>query len=174
MRILLIAVTIFVSSFATKAIEPLKELSALAPFIGTWQTIGDSVDGSSDFEDISKWEWAFGGKIVKITHSVNKGAYYGESLIGWDAQQQKIIYRYVNNAGFFTDGIITPKENNAISVHEIVRGSRSGPSETLSEYWIDENGMLKAWSQLKTGDKWSEKNNVAYKPAPDAAVIFKD
>jgi hypothetical protein len=169
MRTLLITLSIFVVSLSISAAEPIKELSPLSPFIGTWQTVGGSVDGSDDFEDISRWEWAFDGKIVKITHSVNQGAYYGESLIGWDAQKSEIVYRYVNNAGFFTDGVITPVSDARISVHEVVRGSTSGPTETLSEYWIDEAGLLKAWSKLKIDGKWTEQNDVSYARNHDVA-----
>lgn len=174
MKTIFAAIILCALSLPAHANEPIPELAPLAPFIGSWKTIGGSVDGSNKFEDISKWEWAFGGKIVKITHSVNQGAYYGESLIGWDAQQEKIVYRYVNNAGFYTDGVITPQENGAISVHEMVRGSLSGPSETLSEYRVGEDGLLHTWAQLKTGEIWSEKNIATYKRSPDAVVVFKD
>lgn len=160
-------------SFSLKAAEPIPELKSLEPFIGTWKTVSGSADGSQNFEDVSKWEWAFGGKIVKITHSVNQGSYFGESLIGWDAQQGKIVYRYVNNAGFYTDGVITPT-SDGIEVHEYVRGANSGPSETLSGYKIDEQGNMVTWSKFKTDDKWGETNKSVYASSPDATVVFKD
>jgi len=160
-------------SLTAKAAEPIPQLAPLAPFIGTWKTTSGSVDGSDKFEDVQKWEWAFSGKILKLTHSVNQGAYYGESLIGWDAQQQKIVYRYVNNAGFYTDGTITPIEDG-IEVHEYVRGALAGPSETLSGYKIDDEGRIQAWSKFKTNDKWGEASTVTYERAPSAVVIFKD
>ena len=173
MRTILIALAILFVNFSVKAAEPIKELQVLAPFIGTWKTVGGSVDGSQNFEDVSKWEWAMGGKIVKITHSVNKGAYFGESLIGWDAQQEKIVYRYVNNAGFYTDGVITPGENG-IDIHEFVRGAKGGPTETMANYRIDADGTMKAWSKFKADGNWGEASNVTYERSPDAVVIFKD
>lgn len=150
--------------------EPLEELASLAPFIGTWKTVSGAVDGSDNFTDVSKWEWVLKGRVVRITHSVNDGAYAGESLIHWDGQQGKIIYRYVTTADFFTDGVITPTADG-ISVHEYVRGASSGPTETRSSYSI-KDGKIHAWSQFLTDGTWSEKSDVVYEPAPGAEVTL--
>jgi hypothetical protein len=173
MRILASALIGLILTATSLSADPIKELSPLAPFIGTWKTTGGSVDGTQSFEDVSRWQWAFGGKIVKITHSVNQGAYFGESLISWDGQQQKIVYRYVNNAGFYTDGVITPVDDG-IEVHEFVRGSLSGPTETLSGYRVDSDGLMQAWSKFKADGKWGEATTVSYAQAPNAEPIFKD
>ena len=153
LAVLLVAIL----SFGAHA-APLEQLKPLAPFIGIWTAASGTADSSDKFEDVAKWEWAFGGKVVRITHSVNKGAYAGESLIHWDDVEEKIIYRYVNTATFYTDGIITPQPDGSIQVHEFVRGSNTGPTESLSGYKV-ENDILVTWSKFKTDGKWGERSD---------------
>ncbi|MEX0298023.1 MAG: hypothetical protein AB3N28_03065 [Kordiimonas sp.] len=171
MRYFIITIFAFLSSSISAA--PSEQLKALSPFIGTWTSVDGSVDGSNSFQDIAKWEWAFDGKVVRITHSVNKGAYAGESLIHWDDVQGKIIYRYVNTASFYTDGTITPKDDGSIDVHEFVRGSKTGPTESLSNYRV-ENGQLRSWAKFKTDGKWAEPNDVVYNSTPDATLTINN
>lgn len=159
-------------SFGAHA-APLEQMKSLTPFIGLWTTASGTADGSDKFEDVAKWEWAFGGKVVRITHSVNKGAYAGESLIHWDDAKEKIIYRYVNTATFYTDGIITPQPDGSIQVHEFVRGSKTGPTESLSGYKV-ENDVLVTWSKFKTGGEWGERSDFSYNRTPNADVVIKD
>ncbi|WP_262689954.1 hypothetical protein [Kordiimonas aestuarii] len=170
MRTLFI-VLLVLSGFSAVAGEPIKELAALSPFAGkTWRTASGSVDGSENATDISKWEWAMHGRAVRITHSVNGGSYAGESLIHWDGQQEKIIFRYVTTASFYTDGIITPVEGG-IEVHEFVRGAKSGPTETRSAYML-KDGEMHGWAQLKTDGEWGEISEFRYEEAPDAVPVI--
>ncbi|SDE68848.1 hypothetical protein [Kordiimonas lacus] len=153
-----------------RAGDPIPELVILKPFIGTWKTISDAPNEPNSFTDVAKWECILNGRVVRITHNVNDGAYAGESLIHWDGQQQKIIYRYVTTAGFYTDGVITPADDGGIDVHEYVRGATSGPTETLSHYEVKDDGRIHAWSKFLTGDAWTEPNTVIYEHAPEAQV----
>jgi len=155
---------------AARAADPAPELAMLKPFIGTWKTVSGAVDGSEDFTDISKWEWILKGQVVRITHSVNDGAYAGESLIHWYGQQQKIIYRYVTTAGFYTDGEITAADAGGIDVREYVRGAASGPTETRAHYAVTADGRIEAWSKFLVDGKWTEANTVTYEAAPDVEV----
>lgn len=141
--------------------EPITELSPLAPFTGkTWKSVSGSVDASNAATDISKWEWAMHGRAVRITHSVGDGAYGGESLIHWDGEQQKIIFRYVTTAGFYTDGIITPVDGG-IEVHEDVSSASGGPTEARSGYRLVD-GEMHGWSQFKSGGQWGEVSQFRY------------
>lgn len=168
----LISALLFVFSLPSSASEANEKLSVLAPFLGTWTSTSGSVNDQQTFQDISKWEWAYGGNVIRITHSINEGDYAGESLIHWDGVQGKIIYRYVTTASFYTDGVITPKEDGSIEVHEFVRGSETGPTESLSGYRV-ERGQLKTWSKFKTNGKWADPSEVTYNRTPDAKVIIK-
>ena len=167
-----LAALLLIASPTVSASEPLVEMKPLSPFIGTWTTVANP-DTKNKFEDVAKWEWAFGGKVVRITHSVNQGSYSGESLIHWDAEQKKIIYRYVNNNSFYTDGTITPLADGSITVHEFVRGSASGPTETRPAYKI-ENGKMVTWAKFLTDGTWGKASHMTYKLTPDAQPIIKD
>lgn len=171
MRYLTLLCAVFLST-TVQATSAQEKLSVLAPFIGTWTSVSGSVDSSENFQDVAKWEWAFGGNVVRIIHSVNKGDYAGESLIHWDDVQGKIIYRYVNTASFYTDGTITPQADGSIEVHEYVRGSKDGPTESLSGYRVDQ-GRIVAWSKFKTNGKWAEPSQVTYDRTPGAEIVIK-
>lgn len=169
MRLFLVVALAF-ASLTAQAQGPIKELAALASFTGkTWKSVSGSVDGSENFTDVSKWEWAMHGRAVRITHSICDGSYGGESLIHWDAQQQKIIFRYVTTAGFYTDGEITPVENG-IEVHEFVRGALGGPTETRSAY-IMKDGEMHGWAQIKADGEWGETSTFRYVQAPNAEPV---
>lgn len=152
--------------------EPIEPLKIFTPFIGTWTSAANPETPENKFTDISRWEWAFGGKVVRITHSVNGGAYAGETLIHWDAVRQQIIYRYVNNGGFYTDGVISERSYGSILIHEFIRGfQQDGPTETRAGYSV-RDGKIYSWTQFKRGDIWGEKSNVIYEPTPHAVPIM--
>src|SRR5262252_10012095 len=50
----------------------------------------ESKDPKSDKStaDVSHWERALNGKAVRITHSLNDGAYGGEVIVRWDEEKQ--------------------------------------------------------------------------------------
>ena len=167
MRLIPILILAALFNLPAKAANPIPPLQQLAPFTGTWtQVIAASAKGNPD---VQRWEWAFKGKVVRIIHG--SGDYGGESLIHWDAQQKKIIFRYVTNAGFYTDGVMTPTQEG-FDVHEFVRGSKSGPSEVATKYSITADGTMKVIGKFKMAGKWAEEFTSVYKRTPDAEVKY--
>lgn len=165
----LLAFSFLLLAPAGQATDPIPELAPLVPFTGkTWRAVGND-DG---FEDVARWEWILKGRVMRITHVVGDGAYAGESVIHWDDVQEKIIYRYVTTAGFYTDGVITPVDGG-FDVHEYVRGAKSGPTETLSGYRI-KDGQMHTWAKLLTDGKWSEVSEYVYEEAPGIEVILPE
>lgn len=167
MHILLVAVIATLLSFSTKAAEPIPEMVALAPYVGTWEQV--LTDGSTEQPDIQKWEWAFKGKVVRILHG--NGNYGGESLIHWDGVQQKILFRYVTNDGFYTDGVMTPTETG-FDVIETIGGAKAGPSEVRSAYSITAEGRLQIKARFKMNGKWQKGFTNTYKHNADAVVRY--
>ncbi|TNE67746.1 MAG: hypothetical protein EP335_00545 [Alphaproteobacteria bacterium] len=159
--------------FSARAAEPAPELAPLAPFVGTtWKSVSGGFPGETDFHDISKWEWAMNGQVIRITHSINDGAYGGESLIHYDADQDRIIFRYVTTDGFYTDGVITLTDAG-FDAHEAIRSAKGGPTEAKSSYSI-RDGNMHATAQVLTDGKWSDSSETVYAASPDSVVRFKD
>ena len=97
-----------------------KELEPLQQFVGkTWR--GEFADSTPEEPkiDISHWERALNGTAIRILHSINDGAYGGESIVFWDKNKESIVYYYFTTAGFFTNG--TMKIDN----DKLIRSPRS-------------------------------------------------
>lgn len=167
MRIFIVSVTIIVLSVSAAASEPIPEMKSLAPFAGVWkETKAQNAKGSPD---VQRWEWAFKGQVMRIIHG--SGSYGGESLIHWDARQGQIIYRYVTNDGFYTDGLITPAEGGFNSLEKI-GGAKSGPSAVKAQYRIAENGDMQVTVAFKMNGEWSDPFTSIYKPAPGEKILY--
>ena len=171
MRIILASILLLASATATAA-EPIAELKALAPYIGTWTSI-QKPDDCEKFVDVQKWEWAFRGQVIRLTHSVNGGEYAGESLIHWDATAKNIIYRYVNTSNFYTDGIITILKDGSLEVRENIFSSNKMGRQSHSGYRI-EDGKMHSWSKFLTEGTWGEADHYTYNNTPDAVIMLSD
>ena len=101
--------------------------------------------------DIMRWERALNGRAVRVLHSVNEGAYGGETLYMWDAKKEALTYHYFTTAGFTTTGTLTVKDGKFIS-HEVVSGSAGGVTEVraTSELLPDGTFLVKT-EHLKDG-----------------------
>src|SRR5436309_2306328 len=104
-------------------------LRTLRPWLGkTWK--GQFKDSKPDKPtlDVARWERALNGQAVRIQHSINDGAYGGESIVLWDEKKQAVTYHYFTTAGFWTTGTMTFKDG-AVLTHETVSGSAGGITE---------------------------------------------
>ncbi|MCL4807263.1 MAG: hypothetical protein KJ062_05630, partial [Thermoanaerobaculia bacterium] len=74
---------------AASPAAPLRdELAALRPYVGkTWKAL---VNAEKKQYDVSRWDAALGGRVVRILHSVADGAYGGESIVRWDPVAKEI------------------------------------------------------------------------------------
>ncbi|MCH7675779.1 hypothetical protein IH879_12605 [candidate division KSB1 bacterium] len=80
-----------------------EHLKPLSPFIGkTWRGKSPNADPDKPFEDVSRWESALNGQAVRILHSVNEGAYGGETLVVWDRKKESLVFYYFTTEGFYT------------------------------------------------------------------------
>ena len=169
MRIFIISILAIFYSVSTSASEPIAELKLLAPFTGVWKEV--QAQNAKGNPDVQRWEWAFKSQVLRIIHG--SGSYGGESLIHWDAVREKIIYRYVTNGGFYTDGVITPAEGGFNSLEKI-GGTKSGPSDVKSLYQITENGNMQITITFKMNGEWANSFTSTYMPAPDAKIIYEN
>lgn len=148
-------------------------LEPLRPWLGkTWK--GEFKDPKPDKPtvDISRWERALNGKAVRILHSVNEGAYGGESLVMWDEKKQAVIYHYFTTAGFTTTGTMTFQDGKVFT-HEIVTGSAGGVTEVRGTSEMGAEGTFRVKTEYLKEGTWVAGRDVTYREAPTASVVFK-
>jgi hypothetical protein len=155
----------------TGSIDP--HLEPFRPFLGrTWR--GQFKDAKPDKPtvDIARWERALNGKAVRVLHSVNDGAYGGESLVFWDKAKSEIRYYYFTTAGFHTTGTMTFTEGKITAV-EKVSGDPNGISEVRSTYALHADGTLLSKAEYFKNSQPAGGREIRYTEDSKAEVRFK-
>jgi hypothetical protein len=119
-----------------------------------------------------RWERALNGKAVRILHSVNDGAYGGESLVTWDEAKQSVVFHYFTTAGFMTTGTMSFKDGK-INTHEVVQGKTDGVTEVRGTSELRADGTLEVKTEHLKNGQWSAGREVVYREDPIARVVFK-
>lgn len=149
------------------------ELSVFEPLVG--KTFRGEFAGSTPEKpiyDVSKWERAMNGKAIRVLHSVNDGAYGGETIVMWDAKEKKIGFWYFTTEGFFTQGHF--EINGKVwTSSEKVTGNANGITEVKATSTLADDGTLEVSSQYLTNGKWEKGHDIKYRVASDAEVKFK-
>ena len=120
----------------------------------------------------SRWERALNGKAVRITHSLNDGAYGGEVIVRWDEEKQAVCYHYFTTDTFWTEGTMT-FSGGKITSHESVKGEAGGVTEVRATIEMRSDGTYLQKSEFLKDGKWSPGREALYRPDPAARVIFK-
>jgi len=148
-------------------------LEPLRPWLGkTWK--GEFKDSKPEKPtvDVSRWERALNGKAVRILHSVNEGAYGGESIVMWDEKAQAVTYHYFTTGGFTTTGTMTFKDGKVLT-HEVVTGSAGGVSEVRGTSEMRPDGTFFVKTEYLKGAEWVLGREVTYREDASASVVFK-
>jgi hypothetical protein len=148
-------------------------LEPLRPWLGkTWK--GQFKDSTRDkpVVDIARWERALNGKAVRVLHSINDGAYGGESIVMWDEKKQAVTYHYFTTGGFTTAGTMTFKDGKVLT-REVISGSAGGITEVRGTHEMRPDGsFLVKTEHLKNGE-WTGGREVTYREDASASVVFK-
>jgi hypothetical protein len=148
-------------------------LKSFAPLVGkTWKGEFPKSTPQKPLFDVSRWERALNGTAVRILHSVNDGAYGGESLIFWDDKKNSLVYWYFTTAGFHTEGTMRFEKGEWLG-HETVMGRSGGITEVKSTSKLLDDGRLYVKSEYLTDGKWEPGREIRYKETPEAKVVFK-
>jgi hypothetical protein len=148
-------------------------LEALRPLLGkTWKGEFKNSRPENPVVDIARWERALNGRAVRILHSVNDGAYGGESIVTWDTKEQSVVYHYFTTAGFMTKGTMTFSGSKVIT-HEVVRGGEEGIKEVRGTTEIRSDGSFRVRTEYLKEGKWVPGRDVTYLEAPAAKVEFR-
>jgi hypothetical protein len=122
--------------------------------------------------DVMRWERALNGKAVRVLHSINDGAYGGETIFRWDEKEQKLTYHYFTTAGFMTIGRVK-SEGGKLVTHEVVEGSTGGVTEVRATSQLLDDGTFRVKSEHLKEGKWMLGRDVTYREDAAAKVIFK-
>jgi hypothetical protein len=122
--------------------------------------------------DIQRWERALNGEAVRLLHSINDGAYGGETLFIWDKAKQTITYYYFTTAGYTTTGTLEAKDGKFIA-HEEVKGDAGGVTEVRSTSEILPDGKFHVKADYLAKGQWSLGHEVTYEESPGSKVLFK-
>lgn len=169
MRILIF---ILLATFANQAASSVsqgsdkfvKELAFFQPYLGTWYAVFEEKDGKPVVADVSKWERVLNGKALKTTHSINDGAYGGESIIYWDKKAQKYVFYYFTTADFMTVGEIEVLSDNSFVAYEDVDGESAmskGITKVRSISTLSADKITVETSYLKNGE-WTQPESRSY------------
>ncbi len=149
------------------------QLEPLRPFVNkTWKGTFKGSTPEKPLVDVMRWERALNGKAVRVLHSLNDGAYGGETLFRWDEKQQAVTYHYFTTAGFMTVGSVSLRDGKLIT-HEAVTGNSGGVSEVRGESELLADGTLHMKSEHLIDGKWQPGREVTYKEDPAAQVVFR-
>lgn len=154
-----------------KADVPADRFAVFGPLLGrTWRGVGTGPEG---VVDIQRWERAVGGHAVRVVHSVNDGAYSGETLIVHDKTRDALVFHYFTTGGFHTTGVITPNGAGAYEVEETVHGF-PGLDTISSTAALGADGVMKVRSRTQKDGTWVEGGGFDYREAPDAVLKLPD
>ncbi len=147
-------------------------LEPLRPLLGkTFKGVFKNSTPEKPLVDVSCWERVLNGQAIRMTHSLNEGAYGGETIIRWDAQKKEVVYHYFTTAGFTTVGTMEFKDGKIVT-HETVNGE-SNVSEVRGTSEILPGGRLHVKTEYGKDGKWTEGRDVTYEPAPGVKPVFR-
>lgn len=153
--------------------EAMSGWAAYAPFepmVGkTWRGQGTK---DAKTEDIQRWEWAIGGHAIRIVHSVNNGAYAGESLIFRDKDSGDYIFHYFTTGGFHTTGTIRPTGPAAYEMEEAVHGVK-GLAALRSTGVLGADGIYRTRGKREKDGQWVEAGGFDYREDATAKVVMQ-
>jgi hypothetical protein len=153
------------------ALEP--QLEPLRPLLDkTWKGAFKNSTPEKPMVDIMRWERALNGKAVRVLHSVNDGAYGGETIFMWDPKKQVVSYHYFTTAGFMTMGGLSVKDGILVT-HETVAGSAGGVMQVRGTSEMLPNGSFRVTTEHLKDGNWEPGREVIYKEDATAKVIFK-
>ena len=139
-------------------------MEVFAGFAGrTWRGAGDRS------EDVARWEFILGGRVLQITHRIVGSAYGGRSIIFFDEGAQAYVSHYFTTAGFHTLGAVTVAPGT-LEVTEDVAGHAS-ITKVRSRSELKAGRMVTTAEYLRNG-AWEAGHRFTYEEAPGAVVGY--
>jgi hypothetical protein len=170
----LLAAALLACASGAAAVDMNPHLAPLAPLVGkTWRGTVSPPGAAKPAVDVSRFELALNGQAVRNRHSIDDGAYGGETFIVWEEARQSLVYFYFTTAGFYTTGTMSV-EDGAIVSHEIVKGAAGGVAEVKATSRLLPDGRLHVKSRYLKNGQWEDGRETHYVEDPQAVVRFKE
>ncbi len=166
---------LFAGACTAQEIKPSLDshLEAFRPLLGkTMKAVFKDSKPENPTVDVQKWERALNGKAVRMTHSINKGVYGGETIFIWDNKKQQVTYYYFTTADYMTVGTVK-FDNGKIITHETVSDSGDGITEVRGNSELAADGELHVKAEYFKKGAWTPGHEADYKEDATAALIFK-
>jgi hypothetical protein len=161
------------AAVAADALPLNSHLESLRPLLEkTWKGTFKDSKPDKPTVDVQKWERALNGQAIRILHSINDGAYGGETLLIWDEQRKTISFYYFTTDGFMTTGTLEPRDGKFIT-HEDVKGNANGVTEVRATSEILSDGKFHVKAEYLQNGEWTPGHEVTYEEALGAKVVFK-
>jgi len=138
----------------------------------TWKGTFVEVPGQPPATDVSRWERILNGQAIRMTHSLNQGAYGGETILFWDQGRKSLVYYYFTTAGFFTHGTMTMDGEKWVA-HEFVENNANGITEVRSTSVFPPEGGMHTVSEFLQNGTWVHGHTIDYVESPDSRIIFR-
>jgi hypothetical protein len=148
-------------------------LAGLAPFIGNTYR-GEFAGSTAEYPvvDVTRWDRALNGQAVRVLHSVNDGAYGGETLILWDEEKDSLVFYYFTTAGFSTVGTMALEGRTMIS-REYVKDDPEGVTEVRVVSELRDDGAFRSQTRFLKQGVWIDGQSVLYHKDASARVVFR-
>ena len=141
----------------------LETVGSLSSLVGS-RLRGTPTDGSTErAADVQQWEWALGGTAILIQHALEDGSYGGDTYVYKDAATGELVYVYITNAGFRTEGVMRVNEDGSFTAEEDVSGHES-ITKVRSTSVINEDGPTSMTSEYLSDGEWVPGHAFTYVP----------
>jgi hypothetical protein len=168
-----------VESDTTNTPDPLKDdkkernretFGALLDMVGMCYR-GIPVGGSTERKpDIQHWQWALGDTAILIRHALEDGSYGGDTYIYKDAESGKLVYVYITNAGFRTEGVIELSDDSGFTAEEAVTGHPT-ITKVRSISSFKDDGSIHVASELFEDGQWGAGHAFTYNRTSTPPVL---
>ncbi|MGF1605354.1 MAG: hypothetical protein ACFB22_03360 [Rhodothalassiaceae bacterium] len=166
---LIFLILLLAFALAVPALAQQDELAQMAPLVGkTWRSEGVDDQGKS-MVDVSRWEWILGGRAIRIVHSLNQGAYGGQTTVYPDPKGDGFRFHYVTTGGFVTEGRIAI-EGGVMTATEAVTGHPEITQVKSISRLVD--GVLQSRSHYLRNGEWIPGLSFDDREAPEAEPVF--
>ncbi len=175
MKLIIVVLSLVITGAGALAEETNKlaeALEPLRPFLGTWRGEFKNSTPEKPRIDIQKWERALNGKAVRITHSINRGSYGGETMIMPHPKTSRLEFYYFTTAGFYTHGTLEINGQKMIT-HEEVTGNEDGITQVKGTTELLPGGKMRVKTQYLKKRSWEDGREMTYQTAPEAEVVFR-